>query len=106
MDIWKSEATITHRLQLTDEQRIDWLRLIRTQNVGPRTFRNLLNHAGGARAALEALPELAKRGGAAAGVRIHSRADAYDIHTSRRVLRRPLRADSLSRCDFPVGGHH
>ncbi len=42
---------------------IDWLRLIRSQNVGPRTFRALINHFGGARAALEALPGLARRGG-------------------------------------------
>ena len=41
----------------------NWLRLIRSQNVGPRTFRALLNHFGGARAALEALPALARRGG-------------------------------------------
>ena len=51
---------------MTDEQRLDWLRLIRSQNVGPRTFRALLNHFGGARAALEALPTLARRGGASA----------------------------------------
>src|SRR4249919_3550352 len=49
-------------IRLTDEQRLDWLRLIRSQNVGPRTFRALLNHFGGARAALEALPTLARRG--------------------------------------------
>jgi DNA processing protein len=53
-------------IRLTDEQRLDWLRLIRSQNVGPRTFRALLNHFGGARAALEALPTLARRGGASA----------------------------------------
>jgi DNA processing protein len=50
-------------VRLSDEQRIDWLRLIRSQNVGPRTFRALINHFGGARAALEALPALARRGG-------------------------------------------
>lgn len=61
---------------LTDEQRIDWLRLIRSENVGPRTFRTLLNHCGGARAALDRLPELARRGGAAGAPRICSRADA------------------------------
>lgn len=48
---------------LTDAQRRDWLRLIRSQNVGPRTFRELLNRFGGARAALAALPELSRRGG-------------------------------------------
>jgi predicted Rossmann fold nucleotide-binding protein DprA/Smf involved in DNA uptake len=33
---------------LTDQDRIDRLRLIRTDNVGPRTFRSLLNHFGDA----------------------------------------------------------
>jgi DNA processing protein len=56
----------TEPIRLTDEQRIDWLRLIRSQNVGPRTFRALLNHCGGARAALDALPGLARRGGGSA----------------------------------------
>jgi DNA processing protein len=54
---------IAKTFRLTDEQRIDWLRLIRSQNVGPRTFRALINHFGGARPALEALPGLARRGG-------------------------------------------
>ncbi len=63
-------------VQLTNEQRIDWLRLIRSPNVGPRTFRTLVNHFGGARAALQALPALARRGGASAAVQICSRADA------------------------------
>jgi DNA processing protein len=31
---------------LTDEQRLDWLRLIRSENVGPRTFRALINQYG------------------------------------------------------------
>lgn len=53
------------RVRLTDEQRLDWLRLIRSDNIGPRTFRDLVNHYGGARAALHALPALARRGGAA-----------------------------------------
>lgn len=50
-------------MNLTDEQRLDWLRLIRSENVGPRTFRALINQFGGAAAALEALPDLARRGG-------------------------------------------
>ena len=44
--------------RLDDEQLIDWLRLIRSENIGPRTFRQLINRYGGARPALEALPEL------------------------------------------------
>ena len=62
--------------RLTEEQRLDWLRLIRSENVGPRTFRALIDHFGDARAALDALPALARRGGAAAAVRIHPRAEA------------------------------
>jgi DNA processing protein len=59
-------SEVAEPIHLTDEQRLDWLRLIRSQNIGPRTFRTLLNHFGGARAALEALPTLARRGGASA----------------------------------------
>jgi DNA processing protein len=61
---------------LTDEQRIDWLRLIRSDNVGPRTFRSLINHFGSARTALDRLPDLARRGGAARQMRICSEDDA------------------------------
>jgi DNA processing protein len=62
--------------QLTDEQRIDWLRLIRSDRVGPHTFRSLINHFGSARTALERLPDLARRGGAARPGRICSEEDA------------------------------
>ncbi|MCJ2022019.1 DNA-processing protein DprA [Methylobacterium sp. E-065] len=50
-------------MQLTDAQRLDWLRLIRTEGVGPRTFRTLINRFGGAAAALEAMPDLGRRQG-------------------------------------------
>jgi DNA processing protein len=50
-------------VRLTDEQRLDWLRLIRSEKVGPRTFRSLVNKFGGASAALEALPDLARKSG-------------------------------------------
>ncbi len=55
---------ITNTTTLTEADRIDRLRLIRSDNVGPRTFRSLVDHFGSARAALERLPELARRGGA------------------------------------------
>lgn len=58
------------RRSLTEAQRRDWLRLIRSDNVGPRTFRSLINHFGSAQAALQALPGLARRGGARAPVRV------------------------------------
>jgi DNA processing protein len=61
---------------LSDAERIDRLRLIRSDNIGPRTFRSLIRHCGSARAALERLPELARRGGASRPQRIPSEADA------------------------------
>src|SRR5260370_10198561 len=70
---------------LTDEQRIDWLRLIRSDNVGPRTFRSLINHFGSARSALDRLPDLARRGGAARPRRICSEDDPRaEIAPSKR----------------------
>jgi DNA processing protein len=66
----------TEGVRLTDAQRLDWLRLIRSDNVGPRTFRALLNHFGGAREALAALPDLARRGGASRPIRVSSHEDA------------------------------
>ena len=78
-------STGTVGVRLTDEQRLDWLRLIRSENIGPRTFRSLINRYGGARAALDALPELARRGGAIKPVRAYSRDHAErEIEASRR----------------------
>ena len=48
---------------LSDNERHDWLRLSRTENVGSITFRQVLRRFGSAKAALEALPEMAARGG-------------------------------------------
>ena len=52
------------RLPLNDAGRAAWLRLARSANVGPVTFASLLNRYESAEAALEAVPDLAKRGGA------------------------------------------
>ena len=48
--------------EITIEERRDRLRLFRSENVGPITYRQLLGHYGSAGAALDALPELARRG--------------------------------------------
>ncbi len=79
-------STIHHTPHLTDAQRIDWLRLIRSDNVGPRTFRSLVNHFGSAQAALARLPDLARRGGAARAGRICSEEDARaELAASERL---------------------
>src|SRR5215468_3188638 len=61
---------------LSDAERLNRLRLIRSDNIGPRTFRALLRHCGDAATALARLPELARRGGAARPGRICSQDDA------------------------------
>lgn len=86
-------------MRLSDEQRLDWLRLIRSENVGPRTFRHLLNRYGGARAALEALPELARRGGATRPVAICSREQAErEMAAASRI---GVRFVALGEPDYP-----
>src|SRR5258708_4849163 len=75
-----------HTLHLPEADRIDRLRLIRSDNVGPRTFRSLLNHFGDARTALERLPDLARRGGAARSGRICSEEDARaELAAARKI---------------------
>ncbi|SDG57136.1 DNA-processing protein DprA [Roseospirillum parvum] len=57
---------------LSRQDRLDWLRLWRSENVGPVAFRHLLASHGSAAAALEALPELAARGGRKRPIRVAS----------------------------------
>jgi hypothetical protein len=66
-------------IALTDRQRIAWLRLIRSDNVGPATFRDLINHFGSAEAALAALPGLSARGGATRAIRIATDSEALKV---------------------------
>ncbi|MBP1882624.1 DNA-processing protein DprA [Sinorhizobium mexicanum] len=72
-------------IALTERQKIAWLRLIRSDNVGPATFRDLINHFGTAEAALEALPDLSRRGGSDRTFRIATVADAErELETAHR----------------------
>src|SRR5258705_11144507 len=61
---------------LSDTERLDWLRLSRTEHVGPIVFRQLVARFGSARAALDALPELARQGGRAHPVKPYPRGPA------------------------------
>lgn len=69
--------TATRARPLSAAERTDWLRLIRCENVGPITFFRLIDRFGSAGAALSALPDLARRGGARE-IKIASRAVAED----------------------------
>lgn len=48
---------------LSDTERLGWLRLIRTENIGPITFHKLLERFGNVDAAIRGAPDMAKRGG-------------------------------------------
>ncbi|MBO6946780.1 MAG: DNA-protecting protein DprA [Rhodospirillales bacterium] len=61
---------------LSDSEKLARLRLIRSENVGPVTYRRLLERFGDAQSALESLPDLASRGGRAKPLRLCTRADA------------------------------
>lgn len=85
---------------LDDAQRRDWLRLIQSENVGPATFRKLLNRFGGAGAALEALPELSRRGGLRRPIRIYSeRAADRDLENAARI---DARFVAMGEPDYPA----
>src|SRR5665213_3432291 len=89
-------------VRLTEEQRLDWLRLIRSDNVGPRTFRDLVNNFGGARAALAALPRLARRGGAS-GTHICTPEEAAAELKAARA--RGIELIALGEPDYPARLH-
>jgi DNA processing protein len=61
-----------------DTEKIEWLRLIRSENVGPVTFTQLMQRYNTAHAALKALPSLAKKGGAKKKPQICSEQVAHD----------------------------
>jgi len=90
---------LTGGVRLSDEQKLDWLRFIRSDNVGPRTFHDLVNYYGGARAALGALPGLARRGGASGPARICSRDDAETEFKAARA--RAIEFVALGEPDYP-----
>ena len=57
---------------LSDPERRAWLKLARTQNVGPATFAGLITRFGSASSAIAEVPRLARRGGATETLRIPS----------------------------------
>ncbi|WP_425404282.1 DNA-processing protein DprA [Hwanghaeella sp.] len=89
------EATNTDH-PLSDQERIARFRLARTENVGPVTFRQLLHRYGSGCAALDALPELVRRGGRARGHRV---ASPEDIERERHAAERLGAVDLHLGCD-------
>lgn len=63
---------------LAHEKTSDVLRLIRSENVGPVTFFKLLSYFGSVSKALDAIPDMAKRGGGKRPIKIASEAAAKE----------------------------
>jgi DNA processing protein len=61
---------------LSDAERLDWLRLIRTETIGPITFARLADRFGCPGRAIEALPQLAAKAGRRGALKAFPRGDA------------------------------
>jgi predicted Rossmann fold nucleotide-binding protein DprA/Smf involved in DNA uptake len=84
---------------LSDAERRDWVRLVRTPNIGPLTFARLLERFGTATHALAALPDIANRVGKGRRIELPSVSAIEDeIAATQR-----LGARLLASCepDFP-----
>lgn len=62
MTLFSSSAR-AHVPSLDEKEKIAWLRLIRTENIGPITFYQLMQNFGTAQKAIDALPTLSRKGG-------------------------------------------
>ena len=91
-------------LRLTDAARRDWLRLARTEGIGPVSFRELIIRYGEASLALAALPDLARRSGRAQAPRMPSPGEMEaELERGARLGARLIAA---CEADFPLGLAH
>jgi DNA processing protein len=84
---------------LTEEELPDWLRLLRSRRVGVTTFYRLLTEHGSARAALEALPEVARAAGVDGYAPCPPEAALAEIEAGRRAGARLL---AIGTSDYPA----
>ncbi|WP_017196440.1 DNA-processing protein DprA [Bartonella birtlesii] len=85
---------------LTDRQRLNWLRLLRSENIGAVSFRNLIDHYKTAENALIALPELSKKGGLSTSIRITTIEDAEkEMEAAERL---GIRFIGVGEPDYPA----
>lgn len=71
-----SKLFLDRQITNYDEETIDILRLIRSENVGPKTFLSLIKIFGNAKAALENIGEFSVRGGRSKPIKAFSQSDA------------------------------
>ncbi|RMF75607.1 MAG: DNA-protecting protein DprA [Alphaproteobacteria bacterium] len=96
----KNPSSDRHAVPLAPEERLARLRLAHTETVGPIGFRTLIARFGSARAALDALPELARRGGRERPLKIPSRRQAERIEAE--AAREGIALVVLGDADYPA----
>ena len=85
---------------LDDDERFDWLRLLRCENIGPRTFNVLLSRHGSAGAALAALPALIASGKPGRKIRIATSEETErEIEAAQRL---GVRFIGIGEPDYPA----
>ncbi len=94
------KAGINKGILLTDRQRLNWLRLLRSENIGAVSFRNLIDHYKTAENALAALPELSRKGGLATSIRIATLEDAEK--EMQKAERLGIRFVGIGEPDYPA----
>lgn len=104
----KESANSKSGIRLSESQRLNWLRLIRTDHIGAVTFRDLILFCGSAANAIERLPDLNIRGGGTRPVRILPIEDAErEIEAIERMGARligmgePDYPQQLKNCEAP-----
>jgi DNA processing protein len=83
--------TMSAKSFFTSEERVNWVRLIRSENVGVKTFYQLLLLYGNASDALENISDLARRGGAQKRIiptsaeKVHEEMDRVESYGARMI---------------------
>jgi len=93
--MWQSSSKI-----VANESLIDVLRLIRSENVGSITFFNLVKQFGSVKNSLDAIPDLARRGGKRTPILGYSKKDAEkEIEQVEKLGGRMIR---YGEADYPA----
>ncbi len=72
--------------KLSDKEKVNWLRVIRSENIGPVTFNTLLKNFGSIEKIIEIVPELSLRGGKNKPIKISSQSEAEkELENTRKV---------------------
>ena len=87
-------------IRLTHSQRLNWLRLLRTEHIGAVTFRELILFCGSAQRAIEMLPDLNIRGGGMRPLHVPSREDAE--RELEAIERMGARLVGMGEPDYPA----